>query len=385
MTPATRSLDHMLSDEHKEVRRTCEKFALKEIAPFAYEWEEAEEFPRELYLKAAEAGVLGISFPEAVGGAGGDALHAMMVTEGLMHGGSSGVIAGLGSLGIGLPPIVQAGDAAQIDRFVRPTIKGETISALAITEPGTGSDVAAVRTTARRDGDDYLIDGSKLFITSGIRADYVTVLCRTGEDAHGGLTFFVVEKGMPGYDASRRLKKTGWRASDTAEMTFESVRVPVANRVGPEGSAFVTLMRNFQGERLMLAAMGHAAAELSLAKATEWSKERQAFGRPIGSFQAIRHKFAEMATKIEAAKQLTFATAWRFANDEYPVREITAAKLFSSRIACEVADECIQIHGGYGYMREYEVERAYRDLRLNRIGAGTDEIMLDVIGRSYGI
>jgi acyl-CoA dehydrogenase len=384
MTPATRSLDAMLSDDHKEVRRTCRKFAEREIAPFSNDWEEAEEFPRELYKKAASAGILGMSFPEEVGGFGGDALHAIMVTEGLIHGGSTGVVAGLGSLGIGLPPIVQAGDPQQIERFVKPAIAGDSISALGVTEPGAGSDVSGVKTRAVRDGDDYLITGSKTYITSGVRADHVTVLCRTGDDPHGGLTFFVVEKGMPGYDVSRALKKTGWRASDTAEMTFDEVRVPKENRVGAEGSAFLTLMRNFQSERLMLAGFGHAAAELSLMKATEWAREREAFGRPIMGFQVIRHKLADMATKVLAAKALNYWVASRVSAGEYLVAETSMAKNHSATIANEVCYEAVQIFGGMGYMRETVVERMSRDVRILPIGGGTQEIMKEIMAKSLG-
>ncbi len=384
MTPSTRSLDAMLDGEHLEIRRTCRKFAEREIAPNSHAWEEAEEFPRALYKKAADAGILGISFPESVGGFGGDALHAMMVTEGLMHGGSTGVIAGLGSLGIGLPPIVQAGDPSQIERYVKPAIAGDSISALAVTEPGAGSDVAGIQTKAVRDGSDYLITGSKTYITSGVRADHVTVLCRTGEDPHGGLTFFVIEKGMPGFEVSRALKKTGWRASDTAELSFTDVRVPVENRVGLEGSAFVTLMRNFQGERLMLAGFGHAAAEFSLLKATEWAREREAFGKPIMGFQVTRHKLADMATKVLAAKSFNYWVASRVAAGEYLVAETSMAKNHSATMANEVCYDAVQLLGGMGYMRETVVERLSRDARILPIGGGTQEIMKEIIAKTLG-
>ena len=367
------------------MRTTCERFARKEIAPFVYEWEEAETFPRDLYLKAGKAGILGACFPEEMGGAGGNEVHAMMVTEGLIHGGSSGVVVGLGSLGIALPPIVQAGAPDQIERFVRPAIAGKKITALAVTEPGTGSDVAGVRTRAVRDGEDYRITGNKLFITSGVRADYVTTLCRTGDDPHGGLTFFVVEKGMPGFEVSKGLKKTGWRCSDTAELAFDDVRVPARNRIGAEGSAFVTLMRNFQAERLGLAVMGHASAELALMEAAAYARERQAFGKPLTGFQVTRHKLAEMATKVLAAKTLNYQVARRVAAGEYLVAEVSMAKNFSAQIAQEVCYDAVQIFGGMGYMRETLAERLSRDVRLLPIGGGTQEIMNEIIAKVLAV
>ena len=237
-----------------------------------------------------------------------------------------------------------------------------------------------------------MINGSKTFITNGARADFILLVTKTDPDAgHDGVTLFIVDlkdddgNNVPGFTVTRTLEKMGMHASDTAELSFEDVRVPAENILGQEGKGFYHISWELQGERLVAAAGSVAGAERLFEKTLEYAKDRQAFGRPIGKFQAIRHKFAEMATKIEAAKQLTYATAWRFNNGEYPVREITETKLYTSRVACEVADECIQIHGGYGYMKEYGIERAYRDVRLNRIGAGTDEIMLEVIGRSYGL
>lgn len=378
----TKSLDKTLDDSHLEMRRTCQRFAEVEITPHVYEWEEAELFPAELYKKAGDVGILGIGFPEEVGGSGGDALHSIMVTEGLMVSGSTGVIAGLFSGGIALPPIVQGKDPDQIDRFVRPVLAGDKISALGITEPGAGSDVSAVRTRAVRDGHDYIINGAKLFITSGCRADFVTVLCRTGEDAHGGLTFFVVEKGMPGFSATRALKKTGWRASDTAELTFEDVRVPARNRIGQEGGAFVTLMRNFQSERLALAAMGHAAAEVALTVAAEYAKDRKVFGKTVMGFQVTRHKLADMATRVLASKTLNYHVAHRVAAGDYLVAEVSMAKNFAAEVAMSVTYDAVQLMGGMGYMRESVVERLSRDARLLPIGGGTQEVMKEIIAKA---
>lgn len=372
-------------ESHALYRQTCLRFAKEKIAPFVHEWEEAGSFPRELYKEAAAAGVLGASYPSELGGGGGDLLHSLIGIEALLTGGSSGVVAGLGSLGIALPPILFLGSPEQHKRFVPPALAGETIWALGITEPGTGSDVAGIKTRAEKDGSDYVLHGSKLFITSGVRADFVTVLARTGPDKHGGLTFFVVEKGMKGFTVSRALKKTGWWASDTAELSFDGVRVPEANRVGQEGSGFTSLMRNFQQERLALAFYGHATAEIVLDDAIHYAKERQAFGRPIVGFQVTRHKLADMATKVTAAKSLNYSVATRVNQGEYLVKETSMAKNFSARIAQEVCYEAVQIMGGMGYMRETRVERLSRDARILPIGGGTSEIMNEIIAKGLGL
>ena len=373
--------DTLLDDTHTMLRDSCRRFADKEIAPYAAQWEEAGIFPRELYAKAAEAGVLGVGFPEEYGGCGGGNVHMMMAIEGLMRGGSTGVTVGLGSLGIALPAIVQGKDPSQIDRFVRPTLAGETIAALAITEPGTGSDVAAVRTRAVRDGDHYVVNGAKMFITSGVRADFITTLVRTGEDPHGGLTFLVIERDMPGVSVSRALQKTGWCASDTAELAFDDVRVPVANRVGPDGGGFVTLMRNFQTERLALAAYGYATAQLALDASRRYVRERKAFGRPIAGFQVTRHKLADMATRTLAATALTYQVAAALDRGHYLVAEVSMAKNLCAETAVAVTYDAVQLHGGMGYMRETLVERLSRDARLLPIGGGTQEIMKEIIAK----
>lgn len=377
--------DNILDDTHRLLRSNARKFAEKEIAPHADAWEEAGEFPRALYKTAAEAGVLGIGFPEEVGGMGGDALHMLMQIEGMMRGGSTGVTVGLGSLGIALPPIVYSKDEALIERFVRPVLSGDKIACLGITEPGTGSDVAGVTTRAVRDGDHYVVSGAKMFITSGVRADVIVTLARTGDDPHGGLSFFVIEGHMPGVSVSRALKKTGWWASDTAELAFDEVRVPVANRIGSEGSGFVTLMRNFQNERLALAAYGYATAEIALEEAIAYAKERKAFGRPIVGFQVTRHKLADMATRVTAAKALTYQVAARVAAGEYLVKEVSMAKNLAAETAVSVCYDAVQIFGGMGYMRETLVERLSRDARLLPIGGGTQEIMKEIISKSMGL
>ncbi len=374
-----------LSESHELFRKTCLRFAEEHIAPFAVEWEEAGTFPRELYRLAAQAGLMSASFPEAVGGGGGDLLHSLVAAESLLRGGSSGVVASLGSLGIALPPVMYLGTDEQRERFVRPTLAGETIAALAITEPGTGSDVAGITTRAERHGEDYLITGNKLFITSGVRADFITVLARTSPDKHAGLTFFMVERTMPGFQVSRALKKTGWWASDTAELSFDGVRVPAANRLGDEGSGFVALMQNFQSERLALAFYGHATAEIALEDALAYTKERRAFGRPVAGFQVTRHKLAHMATQVQAAKTLDYAVAQRVAAGEYLVGEVSMAKNFASEVAQRVCYDAVQLLGGMGYMRETRAERLSRDARLLPIGGGTTEIMNEIIAKSLGL
>lgn len=368
---------------HDLFRETCRRFAREHIAPHAVAWEEAEEFPRSLYLTAGAAGILGAGYPEALGGSGGDLLYPLVVIEALLEGGSTGVVAGLHSLGIALPTVMGLGTEEQKRRFIPPVLRGERIAALAITEPGAGSDVAGIRTRARRDGDHYVLDGGKAFITSGCRADQVTVLARTGDDGHAGLTFFIVERGMPGFSASRSLKKTGWRASDTAELRFEGVRVPVAHRLGPEGSAFPQLMQQFGGERLALAFYGHATAEVALADALDWAAQRQAFGRPIGRFQVVRHKLAAMATRTAAAKALNYRVAAMARAGTATAADYAMAKNQAAEVAVSVCHDAVQILGGMGYMRETRVERLSRDARLLPIGGGTTEIMHEIIGRTF--
>lgn len=377
--------DPLLDETHLAVRDLARNFALKEIRPHAETWEEAGTYPRELHLTAAKAGLLGIAVPEEAGGSGGGWVHMVMAIEGLMYGGSTGVVAGLGSLGIGLPAIIQSEDSRLIDAYVRPCLAGERISCLAITEPGTGSDVARVSTRAVRDGDHYVVNGAKMFITSGVRADYITTLVRTGDDVHGGLSFLVIERETPGVSVSRALRKTGWWASDTAELAFDDVRVPCGNLLGAEGSGFYTLMRNFQNERLALAAYGVAAGLIALEEATAYAREREAFGRPLTAFQVTRHKLADMATRVLAAQLLTYQVASRMDAGEYLVREVSMAKNLTAEMALSVTHDAVQIFGGMGYMRETLVERLSRDARLLPIGGGTQEIMKEVIAKQMGL
>jgi citronellyl-CoA dehydrogenase len=382
----------IFTDEHLDLRESMSAWVKKELHPHRNEWEDTY-WPSEVMRRAGELGYLGLCFPEEYGGQGGDYFYSLVRSECMSYSGSGGTNMGFAvQSDMVLPPIHLLGTEEQKQRYLVPGIKGEKIGCLGITEPGAGSDVAAIRTTAIRDGDEYVINGAKTFITNGPRADFGVLVCKTDPEAkHEGITLFVVDlrddKGerVPGFHVSRELEKMGMHASDTGELAFEDMRVPAEAVLGEIGKGFYHISWELQGERLVAAAGCYSSCERMFEKTLEYAMERQAFGRPIGRFQAIRHKFADMATKIEAAKQMVHATAWRFANGEYPVREITMAKLFATRVCHEVADECVQIHGGYGYMKEYEIERAYRDQRLNRIGAGTDEIMLEVIGRSYGL
>ncbi len=377
--------DNFLSETDRMIRDSATKFAIKEIRPHADKWEEAGEFPRELYDKAAQAGLLGIGFAEEVGGVGGGSMAQVMAIEGMMRGGSTGVSVGLGSLGIALPPIVQSENPDLIDRFVRPSLSGKTIAALAITEPGTGSDVAAVTTRAVKNGDHYVVNGSKLYITSGVRADFLTTLVRTSDDPHGGLSFLVLEKSMPGVTVSRALRKTGWWASDTAELAFDDVVVPIQNLVGEEGGGFFTLMRNFQNERLALAAYGVATATIAFEECRSWIDDRQVFGRPLSKFQVTRHKMADMATRLTATKTFLYQVASKVDQGEYLVGEVSMAKNLAAELAVDITYEAVQLFGGMGYMRETLVERLSRDARLLPIGGGTQEIMKEIIAKNLGL
>jgi alkylation response protein AidB-like acyl-CoA dehydrogenase len=310
-----------------------------------------------------------------------------VLSEELVHAHCGGLGMGLAvHTDMAMPPILAFGTEEQKQEWVVPAIKGEKILCLGITEPDAGSDVAGIKTRAVKDGDEYVINGSKTFITNGHRADVIVLVTKTDPDqGYDGFTLFLVPMDLPGVIREKKLEKLGMHASDTALLAFQDVRVPDTAVLGQVGKGFYHIMWELQGERLIGAAGSVAGAQHVFDRTLQYAKERTAFGRPIGNFQVIRHKFAEMAVKIESARQMVYTTAWRFQNGEYPVREISMAKLYASRIAVEVADECIQIHGGNGYMKEYGIERSWRDLRLNRIGAGTDEVMLDVIGRSYGL
>jgi alkylation response protein AidB-like acyl-CoA dehydrogenase len=383
-----RALLPPFTPEHEELRETIGRFVRAEVVPHVDEWEQAREFPRSLYERCGELGFLGLKYPEELGGQGGDYLHDAVWAEELARSGAGGGVgAGLGAhTGIATPPIFKFGTPEQHQRFLVPAIRGEKVCALGITEPGAGSDVASIRTTARQVDGGYVVNGAKTFITNGVRADFLVCAVKTSEEGgHHGLSFLVLEREMPGYEVSRKLEKMGWHSSDTGELSFTDVEVPAENLLGEENGGFYLIMANFQWERLLMA-LGAVGAMQKLFEVTlAYAKERQAFGRPIGSFQAIRHKFAEMVVKTEAARSMTYNALRLFHEGENAIQEVTMAKLYSQRAALEIADECMQIHGGYGYMREYGIERAVRDLRLGPIGGGTDEIMKEILGKTLGL
>jgi acyl-CoA dehydrogenase len=373
------------TDEHRTLREQVRRFASTAVAPHAHAWEEANEFPRELYRQAAEIGFLGTGYPEEVGGDGGDLGHVLVAAEEMVLAGKSvGTCVGLGSHGIALPPILKFGTTAQKERFVRPTLRGEKISALGITEPGGGSDVAALQTKAVRDGDYYVVNGAKTFITSGVRADFITTAVRTGGKGHGGISMLIIECDTPGFAVASKLKKTGWWASDTAELVFVDCRVPAENLIGQEGTGFLMIMTNFVTERLMIAGQCVAIAELAYRESVEYAKQRHAFGKPLSGFQVVRHKLADMATRIAAARALTGECVTRYLNGEQAPSLAAMAKNTATDVCSYVCDQAVQIHGGYGYMREYVVERLYRDARLYPIGGGTREIMNEIISKAEG-
>jgi acyl-CoA dehydrogenase len=383
-----RAVPPPFGDEHEELRESVGRFVRNEIAPHVEEWEAAREFPRDLFRRCGELGFLGLKYPEELGGQGGDYVHdAVWIEELSRSGAAGGVAAGLGAqTGIATPPIFNFGTPEQHERWLRPAIRGEWIGALGITEPEAGSDVASIRTFARKVPGGYVVNGAKTFITNGVRADFLVCAVKTTEEGgHGGLSFLVLERDMPGYEVTGKLEKMGWHASDTGELSFTDVEVPEENRLGEENRGFYLIMANFAWERLLMALAAVGGMQRAFDKTLGYAKERQAFGRPIGRFQAIRHKFAEMATKIEASRSLTYHALRLFAEGRDPIREVTMAKLFTQRSMVEIADECVQIHGGYGYMREYGIERALRDARLGPIGGGTDEIMKEILGRGLGL
>lgn len=371
---------------HQLVRDSVRRFVEREILPDIDQWEEAESFPRELYLKAGAAGFLGIGYPEALGGSHeGDLFAKVAASEELMRCGSGGLVAGLGSLDIGLPPIVKWARPEVRERVVPLVLSGEKISALAVTEPGGGSDVANLQTRAVRDGDFYRVSGSKTFITSGVRADFYTVAVRTGATGFGGISLLLIEKGTPGFSVGRQLKKMGWWASDTAELFFDDCRVPVGNLIGAENMGFACIMGNFQSERLALALMANMTAQLALEESLKWAREREAFGKPIGKFQVIKHRLAEMATALEVSREFTYRQAAKMAAGQSVIKEISMAKNFATDTSDRITTEAVQILGGLGYMRESLVERLYRDNRILSIGGGTREVMNEIISKQMGL
>jgi len=374
------------TDAHEELRMHIRRFLEKEVQPHLDEWEE-KTFPDSIFQRFGELGFLGLRYPPEYGGQGGDYFSALVLSEELARAGSGGLgMAVAVQTEMATPPVFKFGTEEQKRRWLAPAIRGEQIASIAITEPDAGSDVAGITTVARRFGDEFIVDGRKTFITNGARCHWALVVTKNErERGHAGYNLLVIEKGTPGFEVSRTLKKLGMHSSDTAELLFDDCHVPASNLIGEEGEGFKQLMWELQGERMITAAGAIAGANRVFEYTMEYARNRQAFGQPISNFQVIKHKLVDMGTKIAAIRAFVYQTAKQWDEGEYPVREISQAKLLATQVACDVADEAIQILGGHGYMREFPVERAWRDARLARIGAGTDEIMKEIIAKSYGL
>ena len=372
--------------ERQALRATIRSFVTREVLPHQADWERDGALPRSLHAAAASLGLIGLAYPTAVGGGGGDAVDALVLAEQMHYAGAAGgVFASLFTSGISLPHLVAAGDPWQVDRWVRPTIEGRLIGSLAITEPDGGSDVAGIRTTAKRDGTDYVVNGAKTYITSGVRADFVVTAVRTGDAGAHGISLLVVEKGMPGFSVARPLAKMGWLSSDTAELSFVDVRVPATHLVGAENSGFAQIATNFVSERIGLAVQAYASAQRALDLTVAWCRDRETFGRPLISRQPVQNTLAEMARRIEVARVYTRSVAARAADGETDlVTEACFAKNTAVEAGMWVVDQAVQLHGGMGYMRECEVERQYRDMRIIGIGGGTTEILTGLSAKLLG-
>ncbi|SBS76810.1 Isovaleryl-CoA dehydrogenase [uncultured Mycobacterium sp.] len=375
--------------ERRQLRKTVRSFAEREILPHVEEWERAGELPRDLHRRAAAAGLLGAELPESVGGGGGDAADSLIICEELHEAGTpGGVFASLFTCGIAVPHMVAAGDERLIDTFVRPTLRGELIGSLAITEPGGGSDVGHLTTTAIRAGDEYVVNGAKTYITSGVRADYVVTAVRTGGaelPGAAGVSLLVVEKGTRGFDVTRRLDKMGWRSSDTAELSYTEARVPAANLIGTENSGFAQIAQAFVSERIGLAAQAYSSAQRCLDLTVQWCRDRETFGRPLISRQSVQNTLAEMARRIDVARVYSRSVVERQLSGE---TDLIVAVCFAKNTAVEagewVAHQAVQLFGGMGYMTECEIERQYRDMRILGIGGGTTEILTSLAAKALG-
>lgn len=371
--------------DHDEFRGQARRFVEKEISPWIEDWESTGRIPRELHRKAAQAGLLQIGFPERCGGIEvPDLFYGIVLTEELARAGSGGVIASLMSHTIGTPPICHVGSPELQERFARPVLEGRSIAALAITEPGGGSDVANLKTRAERDGDHYVVNGSKTFITSGMRADFLTCAVRTGGPGMGGVSLLVIEGDTPGLSRSG-LDKMGWRCSDTATLYFDNCRVPVANLVGAENQGFMAIMLNFNQERIMLAAQAYAFAKVCCEDALEYARSRETFGKPLIRNQVIRHKLVDMRMRLEAVKANLDVLAWRVSNRQMPIAEVCMLKNLACTAFEWIANEAMQVFGGAGYLRGARVERIYRETKVLTIGGGSLEVMKDLAARQLGM
>ena len=374
------------SAEHDELRNSIRAFVETELAPHAEEWEAAKEFPDWVFKRLGDLGLLGLAYPEEYGGGGGDYLCNIVLGEEMTRCNSGGVAMGVAvQTDMAVPPLYKFGTEDQKRRYLMPAIKGEKIFCLGITEPNAGSDVEGIETTATKVDQGWMINGRKIFITNGKRADAMTLVAKTDRDAsHRGISLFVVDTDTEGFEVARTLDKVGMHSSDTAEISFTDMFVPDDALLGKEGEGFYNISWELQGERLIGAAGAVAGAQRAFEAALAYAQQRETFGKPIGKHQTIRHALADMATEVEAARQLVYEAAWKVNEGEYPVREITMAKLMSGEVAWKVVDKALQIFGGYGYTMEFPIQRAWRDTRLIRIGGGTDEIMREVIGRMEG-
>jgi acyl-CoA dehydrogenase len=374
----------IFTEEHEALRDSVRRFVDQELRPHVDGWEEAGRFPDEVFRRAGALGFLGLHYPERWGGAGGDLAAEIVFVEELAKAGCGAIAMALSvQTDMATPAIEQFGTDDQKERYLAPAIAGTKIAAIAITEPDAGSDVAAITTRARRDGDVWRVSGRKLYITNGARADFLTLVAKTDPTAgHHGISLFLVDTDLPGVSVARTLRKLGMWSSDTAEIVLDEVPVPHANLVGLEpGRGFAQLMVQLQYERLAGAAASVGSSEVALARTIEYASERRAFGRPIGRHQVIAHQLANAATELEAARSLLYSTAWRVMQGEYPVAEISMAKKYCAQVQNRLVDTCLQIFGGAGYMHEEPISRAFRDARLQRIGAGTDEVLDEVIAK----
>lgn len=385
--PTPPALFPPFTDEHELLRKTVRDFAKNELAPHRHEWDQAGEWPaREILKKMAGMGLLGIRFPEAYGGLGLDWWYHTAFIEELQHARNGGVTMSIAvHTDIATPIIAEIGTDEQKAEFLAPAISGDRLGALGITEPGAGSDVANIATTARVDGGDYVINGAKTYITNGAIADFITLAVRTGGPGFGGVSLVLFPTDTPGFSVGRKLDKLGTRSCDSSELAFEDCRIPRRYLLGQENMGFLHVMTNFQGERLVAALMSTAGMEIQVADALAYGRERKAFGRPILGFQVWRHKFAEHLTSIAAAKALAYQAVATINSGADPTLAVSQAKLFAGDLAQRVAYDCLQFHGGYGFIEEYDIARSFRDVRLMTIGGGTSEIMKEIIAKWSGL
>ncbi|MBV9513729.1 MAG: acyl-CoA dehydrogenase family protein [Mycobacteriaceae bacterium] len=372
--------------ERDELRKTVRAFAEREVLPQVDEWERAGELPRELHRRAGAAGLLGAGLPESAGGGGGDGVDSLIICEEMHYAGApGGVFASLFTCGIAVPHMIASGDERLVERYVRPTLRGELIGALAITEPDGGSDVGHLRTSACRDGDHYIVNGAKTYITSGVRADYVVTAVRTGGPGAAGVSLLVVDKGTPGFEVTRKLDKMGWRSSDTAELSYTDARVPATNLIGPENTGFAQIAAAFVAERVGLAAQAYSSAQRCLDITAEWCRNRETFGRALISRQPVQNTLAEMARRIDVARVYTRHVVERqIAGETNLITQVCFAKNTAVEAGEWVASQAVQLFGGLGYMAESEVERQYRDMRILGIGGGTTEILTALAAKTLG-